>query len=257
MAADLRTDWTEDRVMVLTIERPERHNVLDHELLAALTQRLREDGGRAVAVVLGGAGTRAFSAGFDLGRLVGGEADLAADAAIGGAVSAIAACPAPVVAQIAGHCHGGAVELALSCDLRVASADLQLSLGAAALGVVYRYEFMVRLVAMCGLGRAEDLMLGQRRLDAAEARAWGLVTEVVEPDALRDRALQVARAAGALPGVAVAGTKASLLQAASGAFGDEADRLALEWRRRAAGSEERRVALDAARARLRAAAGDA
>ena len=251
VAADLRAEWRDGEVLVLTIDRPERRNVLDHDLLQTLAEHLREEGSEAAAVVLRGAGGRAFSAGFDLGLLEGTQRDLEADASIGGAVQALAACPAPVVAEIGGHCHGGGVELALSCDLRIASGDLSLSLGAVSLSVVYRYEFLVRLVATCGLGRAQDLLLGQRRLGANEALAWGLVTEVVSPEELEQRALEVARAAASLPRIAVAGTKASLLRAAQGALREEALRVTLEWRREAARSDERREALAAARARLK------
>ena len=130
-------------------------------------------------MILRGAGTEAFSSGYDISRLAGSVEDLDADAFIGEAVSALRACPAPVIAQIHGHCHGAAVEIALSCDLRIASDDLRMSVPAVSLGVVYRYQFLARLVQICGLARASDLLLAMPELDAERAHQWGLVTEIL------------------------------------------------------------------------------
>jgi len=243
MAADLRVEWLPERILVLTIDRPDRRNVLDHELLAELATTLRNEQGRAAAVILRGAGDAAFSSGFDLRQLDGSEADLEADASL-------LSCPVPVLAQIRGHCHGGGVELALSCDLRIAADDMQLSLRAVSLGVVYRYEFVARMVQLCGLGRASDLLLGMDVLPAVEALSWGLVTEVIPAAALEARTLLRALALGRAPAAAVEGTKASLLVAARQAVPREALELTLAWRRRAARSPERRAALAAAQTRL-------
>jgi enoyl-CoA hydratase len=249
-STELREDRPAEGVLRLTLERPERHNVLDPALLGALALSVQEAPARgARAIVLRGGGERAFSAGFDLDLLTGGEADLEADRSVGGAARALLGSRLPVVAAIRGHCHGAGVELALSCDLRLAAADLDLSLGAVGLGVVYRPEFLARLAAMCGLGRALDLLLGRRRLGAAEALGWGLVTEVVAPGELDARALEVARGLASLPEPAVAGTKAALVLTAVLAEAELA--LAEGWRRQAAASDERRQALAAARARLR------
>ncbi len=250
MAADLRIDWLPERILVLTIDRPARRNVLDHELLAELAATLRSEQRRAAAVILRGAGDAAFSSGFDLKQLSGSEADLEADASLGRAVEALVTCPVPVLAQIRGHCHGSGVELALSCDLRIAADDLQLSLRAVSLGVVYRYEFVARLVQICGLGRASDLLLGMDVLSAADALSWGLVTEVIPAAALEERTLMRALALGRAPSAAVEGTKASLLVAARQAVTREGLESALVSRRRAARSPERRAALAAAQSRL-------
>ena len=250
MAADLRVEWLPEQILVLTIDRPERRNVLDHELLAELATTLRNEQGRAAAVILRGAGDAAFSSGFDLRQLDGSEADLEADASLGRAAEALLSCPVPVLAQIRGHCHGGGVELALSCDLRIAADDMQLSLRAVSLGVVYRYEFVARLVQLCGLGRASDLLLGMDVLPAAQALSWGLVTEVIPAAELEERTLLRALALGRAPAAAVEGTKASLLVAARQAVTQEAVERALVWRRRAARSPERRAALAAAQTRL-------
>jgi len=190
----LLREWGEDDVLTLTINRPDRRNAVDPELLSALAEALRADAGRAGAVILRGAGDEAFCAGYDLSRLTGTADDLEADRFIGEAVAAIRDSPAPVIARLAGHCHGAGVELALTCDLRVAAPTLRMSVPAVGLGVVYRYEFVARLVLMCGLARASSLLLGMRELDSGEADAWGLLSERCEASQLDARVRAPTRA---------------------------------------------------------------
>jgi enoyl-CoA hydratase len=193
---------------------------------------LQTDGARAPAIVIRGAGTRAFSAGFDLSRLDGTAADVRADDSIGAAVTAIRSCPAPVIACIRGHCHGAAVEIALSCDLRVAGDDLQMS------------------VKAVGLGRAQDFLLAMPVLDAGTALAWGLLTEVSKGSELDSRVMHLARGLAAAPRSAVAGTKATfrlLEQQTGSAASGKADALRAET----SATPERRNALREAKERLR------
>jgi enoyl-CoA hydratase/carnithine racemase len=250
MAADLLVDWWSEGVLLLTIDRPRRRNPLDHDLLLALATALETEGRKAGAVVIRGAGGAAFSAGFDLAQLEGSDADLEADRSIGRAVDAIHGCSVPVISMIQGHCHGAGVELALSCDLRIAADDLQLSLRAVSLGVVYRYQLISRLVDMAGLGRASDLLLAMPTLGASEALGWGMVTEVVPAAHIDTRTRELAKTLAAAPRSAVEGTKASLVMAARRAVGEDALRLAHKWRHRAVTSAERRTALEAAKKRL-------
>jgi enoyl-CoA hydratase/carnithine racemase len=248
---DLRSEWWSEGVLLLTIDRPARLNTVDHQLLEGIAAAFESsDGHKAGAIVLRGAGGKAFSAGFDLNKLQGSDADLEADRAIGVAVDAITASTAPVVSMIQGHCHGAGVELALSCDLRIAADDLQMSLQAVSLGVVYRYQLVSRLVHLAGLGRASDLLLAMPRLDARAAREWGLVTEVVAAAGVEERTRVVAQAIAASPRSAVQGTKASLVMAARSMIRDEDLDRAAAWRRTAATSKERQEALDAAKRRL-------
>lgn len=237
-------------LLLVTLNRPEARNALDFELLDALASLLTLEGDQAGAVLLRGTGDLAFSAGFDLDLLTGGEGDLAADAAVGRAVSAIRGCPSPVVAEVRGHCHGAAVELMLSCDLRLAGDDLQLSLRAVQLGVVYRYELLVRLAQVAGLGRAQDLLLAMPQLDAEAALGWGLVTEVVPAAELHARAEQLAAAIAAAPAPAVKGTKASLRRLADRALQTDDLADAERWRAEAVRSAERAQALRSEKRRL-------
>ena len=250
LATDLRIEWWSEGVLVLTIDRPARRNTVDRELLEGIAEAIESGGRNAGAIVLRGAGGKAFSAGFDLNQLRGSDADLEADRAIGVAVDAFTTSPAPVVSMIQGHCHGAGVELALSCDLRIAADDLQLSLQAVSLGVVYRYELVSRLVQLAGLGRASDLLLAMPRLDARAALEWGLVTEVVAAADIEARTRVMAEAIAGAPKSAIRGTKASLVMAARSLIRDGDLERAAGLRRAAATSEERRAALDAAKRRL-------
>jgi enoyl-CoA hydratase len=235
----LLREWGAHDILTLTINRPDRRNALDPELLTALAETLRDDGERASAVILRGAGIEAFSAGYDLSRLTGTVDDLEADHYIGEAVTALRACPAPVIARLQGHCHGAAVELAMSCDLRIAATDLRLSVPAVSLGVVYRFQFVARLVQICGLARASDFLLAMPELDAEKAAAWGLVTEVSPGSDIDNRVHALAENLATAPRTAVRGTKASLdLLARRGVSGEDL-LLAQQLREAAAASPER------------------
>src|SRR5438552_228180 len=179
----LLTEWGAHDLLTLTLNRPERRNALDPELLTALAESLATDGERARVVILRGAGTEAFSAGYDLSRLTGTPADLEADRFIGEAVNALRQCPAPVIARLQGHCHGAGVELALNCDLRITSPTLRMSVPAISLGVVYRYQFVARLVQTCGIARTSDLLLAMHELDAEGVRrVWVIDSQLAMKD---------------------------------------------------------------------------
>jgi enoyl-CoA hydratase len=243
VAESLLRDWGAHDILTLTIDRPTRLNALDPELLTALAEALRDDGERASVVILRGAGTEAFSSGYDLSRLTGTVDDLEADRYIGEAATALRVCPAPVIARLQGHCHGAAVELAMSCDLRIAADDLRLSVPAVSLGVVYRFQFVARLVQICGIARASDLLLAMLELDAEHAAAWGLVTEVLAGSEIDNRVHALAEMLAAAPRTAVRGTKASLDLLARRAIAGEDLLLAQQLRAEAAASPERREAV--------------
>jgi 2-(1,2-epoxy-1,2-dihydrophenyl)acetyl-CoA isomerase len=247
----LLSSWGEHDVLTLTLNRPERRNAVDPEVLSGLAEALRGEGERAAAIILRGAGTEAFSSGYDLSRLVGSIDDLEADRFIGDAATALRTCPAPVIARLQGHCHGAGVELALSCDLRVAAEDLRLSVPAVSLGVVYRYPFVARLVQIAGIARASDLLLAMPELDAAKAYLWGLVTEVVSAADIDSRVHTLAEKLATSPRPAVEGTKASLNLLERRAVAGEDLALAHELRTRAAGSPERKEAVQRRKQRLK------
>jgi len=239
----LLSAWGAHDVLTLTLNRPERRNAVDPETLTALAEALRTEGGRAAAIILRGAGDEAFCAGYDLSRLTGTADDLQADHFIGDAVAAIRDCPAPVIARLTGHCHGAGVELALTCDLRVGSPTLRMSVPAVGLGVVYRYEFVARLVLMCGLARASTLLLAMRELDAVDADAWGLLSELSETTQIDGRVEALAEKLASSPRSAVHGTKTALNLLVARAVATDDLAQAQQIRAAAASSPERQQAL--------------
>jgi len=184
-----------DRVATVELRRPDVLNALDSETHRELQRVMAEldlDDGVG-AVVLRGAG-RAFCSGSDLreiGDLVGVDArryvrlDFTTK-------NRIAGLSKPVVAAIHGWCVGGGVELALACDIRVAAADAMFSMREVSLGSVPGSGGLQRLPAVVGVGVAKDWILTGRDVSAAEAERRGLVTEVVAPDRLAERAHQLA-----------------------------------------------------------------
>jgi len=187
---------TEDRgpIRHVVLNRPEKRNAMSQELLRALGGALRAaaDEESVHCVVLRGAGP-VFSAGVDLGEL----ASLAGEQGVTRAFrNVFLECanlceemPKPVICQIHRTCIGGALEVALGCDLRIASSDAQLGLPEVKFGIIPDVGGCTRLPAVVGLGRAKELIMTGRTIDAAEAERIGLVNRVVAPDQL-ERATQ-------------------------------------------------------------------
>ena len=179
----------------MTIDRPERRNAVDGPTAAALLeayQRFAADDAARV-MVLTGAGEQAFCAGADLKALETLNPDAPA-----GPMGFTRLTPVkPAIAAIRGWCVAGGLELALWCDLRVAREDARFGCLERRWGVPLIDGGTQRLPRVVGLGRALDLILTGREVDAAEALAIGLVNEVV-PDPLA-RALELAEAIAAFP----------------------------------------------------------
>jgi enoyl-CoA hydratase len=243
----VRIERRSNGVVIVTLNRPEKRNALDFPLLNALTRSVRREGASASVLVLRGAGHEAFSSGFDFDALSGTVDDLEADAAVGRAADALRECPVPVIARLEGHCHGAAVDLALHCDLRIASDTFNFSLKAVHLGVVYRTELLARLVAITGLTRAEQLLFAMPVLDAPAALSWGLIGEIVPANQIGKRVDAIADALAAAPQSAVIGTKETFALFITDESIVEA---AAPMRRAAASSAERSAALAAARTSL-------
>jgi enoyl-CoA hydratase/carnithine racemase len=182
---------------LVTIDRRERRNAVDGETAAALLEAYErfaaDDGARAM--VLTGAGEEAFCAGADLKALETLDPDAPA-----GPMGFTRLTPAkPAIAAIGGWCVAGGLELALWCDLRIASESARFGCLERRWGVPLIDGGTQRLPRVVGLGRALDLILTGRTIDAAEALAMGLVNEVVPPARYVDRALELAEAIAAVP----------------------------------------------------------
>ncbi|HEV2945368.1 MAG TPA: enoyl-CoA hydratase/isomerase family protein [Solirubrobacteraceae bacterium] len=177
---------TEDRGAVrhIVLNRPEKRNAMNQALLTALAGTLRAATSEhsVHCVVLRGEGP-AFSAGVDLGEL----ASFAGDPNVlrpfrNVFLECANLCEEmvkPVVCQVHGACFGGALEVALGCDLRIASEDSQLGLPEVKFGIIPDVGGSSRLPAVVGLGRAKELIMTARSIDAAEAHRIGLINRVV------------------------------------------------------------------------------
>jgi enoyl-CoA hydratase len=182
---------------LVTIDRRERRNAVDGETAAALLEAYErfaaDDGARAM--VLTGAGEEAFCAGADLKALETLDPD-----APGGPMGFTRLTPVkPAIAAIGGWCVAGGLELALWCDLRVAAEGACFGCLERRWGVPLIDGGTQRLPRVVGLGRALDLILTGRTVDAAEALTMGLVNEVVPAGRYVDRALELAEAIAAFP----------------------------------------------------------
>jgi len=189
-----------DGVTVLRIERPPL-NALSRALLGELEDAARAlaDDAAVKAVVITGGG-RAFAAGADITEFGGPDEARQVGAAFRGAFDAVAAIPRPVIAAVNGVALGGGLELALSCDLRVAAESARLGQPEILLGIIPGAGGTQRLPRLVGPARAKEMIWSGRQVGAAEALAVGLVDRVTPDDALLTGAIDWAKsfAAGAV-----------------------------------------------------------
>ncbi|WP_448580340.1 enoyl-CoA hydratase [Thermaurantiacus sp.] len=184
-------------VAVVTLNRPEAMNALSRALRAELARVMREMDARADvrAVVLTGAGERAFTAGLDLKELGAGAAALgdATDSTPdANPVKAVEQCGKPVIGAINGVAITGGFELALACDVLIASTNARFADTHARVGIMPGWGLSQKLSRTIGVSRAKELHFTGNFLDARTAEAWGLVNRVVEPGELLPAAKKLA-----------------------------------------------------------------
>ena len=193
----LLLDRPADAVARLRLDNPQKRNALDHEVLDALAEALPrlDDGIETRCVIVTGTGSM-FSAGYDIGGIPDESFQRDAEALVAhpfhAAMEAICSHPFPVVAAINGHCLGGGLELAIRCDLRVASDGVKLGMPPARLGLIYGHTGLRRFIDVIGVARTKELFLVGRNVDAARAERMGLVNWVVPDDELEDAAVALA-----------------------------------------------------------------
>jgi enoyl-CoA hydratase/carnithine racemase len=213
----LRLDFPADHVARLTIDHPDKRNALDHEILDAFAAEL---GGIEARCLLITAAGPVFSAGYDIGHLSADEASSLVAHPFSAAIEAVEAFEYPVVAALNGHAIGGGLELALSCDLRLAVEEAKLGMPPARLGLVYSHTGLRKFVEVIGAARTRELFFTARNIGAARALEWGLVNELVPAAELADRAVEYAAGIAANAPLSLAGNKRVLreLLAAAGAL---------------------------------------
>lgn len=185
-----------DRVAIITINRPEKRNALNiktREEGAALLEELRNDSSVGV-VVFTGAGDKAFIAGADIAEFAGRTAITQRDVMMARSLfTAIDTFPKPVIAMINGFCLGGGCELALACDIRIASENAQFGQPEINLGIIPGGGGTQRLTRLVGEGKAMEMILTGQFIDAKTAFAIGLVNHVVPADQLEAKTLEIAQ----------------------------------------------------------------
>jgi len=223
----LRLDHPAEHVARLTIDNPDKRNALDHEILDAFAAALPELDARCLLITATGP---VFSAGYDIGNLPREEFADRAEALVAhpfhAAIEALDAYPFPSVAALNGHAIGGGLELALSCDLRVASEEAKMGMPPARLGLVYSHTGLRRFVDAIGVPRTKELFFTARNVPARTALQWGLVNEIVAPEALAERAVAYAAQIAANAPLSLQGNKRTLreLVAAEGELDPEIER---------------------------------
>ncbi len=210
-------------VGVVTLNRPEKLNAMSSRMKMELITALRDlEGDASVrALVLTGAGEKAFVAGADIaefaGRTVTEQLKLFE---MGTVYEAVDRVTKPIIARINGVCLGGGLELALACDIRIASERAMFGQTEVNLGIIPGGGGSQRLARLVGLGAALRLTLTGERIDAREALRLGLVEEVVPHAALVPRTLELAESIASKSAVAVRLAKAAVKASARMPLGE-------------------------------------
>ncbi|WP_431282672.1 enoyl-CoA hydratase [Humitalea sp. 24SJ18S-53] len=230
MDAELLED-IRDGIAVSTLNRPQARNAMTfpmYEGLAAMARRVAEDDAIKVWIITG-AGGKAFAAGTDINQFrsfATPQDALDYEARIDRVLTAIELCPKPVIAAIAGACTGGGAAIAGVCDLRLGSANAKIGLPIArTLGNCLSMSNYARFAALIGPARLTDLVFTARLMEAPEALAAGLLSEVLDtPEALAERARALATTIAGHAPLTLRATKEALRrlrEAAHGVPGDD------------------------------------
>ncbi|HYF24680.1 MAG TPA: enoyl-CoA hydratase-related protein [Baekduia sp.] len=183
MAGELLVDEPAEGVLRLRISNPSKRGALDHDILDGLAHALDGIGSRARVVLLTGTAGQ-FSSGYDIGDIPEEVFEIEAERLVAhpfaDALHALEDADVPIVAALTGHTIGGGLELAVTCDFRVAARGIKLGMPPAKLGLVYSHTGLRRFVDTIGVPRTRELFLRGRYVDADEAFAWGMVTEVAD-----------------------------------------------------------------------------
>jgi enoyl-CoA hydratase/carnithine racemase len=182
--------WLDGSTLHIRFNNPAKHNALSVDMWEAVPPllELAQGDDRVRLVVFSGAGEKAFVSGADISQFedmrAAREAVAHYEAMAEATLTGIHEFAKPTLACIRGYCIGGGVNVAIACDIRIASADAVFSIPAARLGLGYRYSAMKNLVDLVGPGAAKDLFFTARRIDAEEAKSLGLVSRVCAPEAV-------------------------------------------------------------------------
>ncbi len=188
----------EGAIGVITLNRPQSRNALTFAMYEGLAELCRDPESLGVkALIVTGAGDKAFAAGTDIAQFRGFTSEQHAldyEAKIDAVLGAVETCPLPTVAAISGACTGGGAAIAAACDLRIATADLKFGFPIArTLGNCLSVANLARLAALLGAGRTREIIFTSRLVGAEEALSSGLISEILaDHDSLMVRARALA-----------------------------------------------------------------
>lgn len=201
-------DEPAEGVVRLRIRNPERRGALDHEILDTLAETVA--GLDARCLVITGSDS-VFSAGYDLENLDGREFEENAEKLVAhpfhDAIEALEGYRYPVIAQINGHAIGGGLELALTCDIRIAASGIRVGMPPAKLGLIYSHTGLRKFLDVCGPANTAELFYVGRNVDAERGRSMGLLNQVVDPTELDATAVSLAAEIAANAPLSLAGNK--------------------------------------------------
>src|SRR5689334_13299913 len=183
----LGLDRPAEAVARITIRNPAKRNALDHEILDGIATLMAElDDGIATRCVVITGSEGMFSAGYDIGdipdEVFAEEAERLVAHPFSRAIEAVERFPFPTLAAVNGHALGGGLELALTCDLRIAARGAKLGMPPAKLGLIYSHTGLKKFIEAVGPARTRELFFVGRNIDADRAEQIGLVHEVTDPE---------------------------------------------------------------------------
>lgn len=243
----LLLDHPVDHVARLRIFNPDKRGALDHEILDAISTTVPKLEVRCLVIT---GHERMFSAGYDIGGLpedrFSEEAEKLVAHPFTDAITAIESFPYPTIAALNGHTIGGGLELALACDLRLASSNAKLGMPPARLGLVYSHDGLNRFLQVIGPARTRELFYTAKMISADRAGEWGLVNEVLEDDQVEEASLALARTIVANAPLSLVGNKRVIAALTAGIPLDDATEAELvELRRECFLSEDFREGVTA------------
>src|SRR6201999_4175255 len=189
----------DDGVGLITFNQPEKRNAISMEMWTGLGDILDEfsEDSSVRAVILTGAGNKAFVSGADISQFEknrsNADAQVEYDRLTSVGRKKLATFPKPTIARIRGFCLGGGLAIAMQTDLRIAAVDSQFGIPAARLSIAYAPDSVKRLIDLVGPANARMILYTARRMDSAEAERIGLINKMVPDEELNDQVLDLAR----------------------------------------------------------------
>ena len=204
----LRLDYPAEHVARITLTKSEKKNALDHLMLDTIAEVVPTIDARCL-IVTGEGGI--FSAGYDIGSFppetFAQEAERLVAHPFHSAVEALENFPFPTLAVLPGHAIGGGLELALACDLRIASLEAKVGMPPGKLGLVYSHTGIKKFLDAAGSTRTRELFFTARNISAPRAFAWGLINEIYSAEEIEAEGLRWATEVAANAPISLSGNK--------------------------------------------------